>query len=60
MGKEIGQAGSRKELQAAVRGLQARGFDLKAISALVYQRALWRRRLEKECEGEETRPASTA
>jgi hypothetical protein len=47
-------------LQAAVRGLEARGFDLKAISALVYQRALWRRRLEKECEGEETRPASKA
>jgi hypothetical protein len=57
MGKEIGQAGNRNELQAAVRGLEARGFDLKAISALVCQRALWRRRLEKECTSEETRPA---
>ena len=60
MSRERGQAGDRTELRAAVRELEAQGLDLKSISALVFQRALWRRRLDKECRGEGTRPASKA
>lgn len=60
MSADSDRTNGRGEMKSEIQELVTRGFDQKAISSLFYQRALWRHRLEEECQGEPVSPSDEA